>query len=359
MKTILKIRFYLIVLLSLLFSQCKKDPVKTLYFNFSEVKGVFITNEGNYLSGNASLSFYDYSSRRVYNNIFMARNGVPLGDVCQSMVIHNGLGYTVVNNSGKIEVIDVNTAESKGTISGFTSPRYIHFLNDDKAYVSDLYAKYISVVNPQTLKITGKINIDNHASAPLVQHTTEQMVQYGNYLFTNCWSFDNKILVIDTENDKLLDSIEVPVQPASLVLDKNNKLWTLTDGGFQGNPVGYEAASLVKIDAATLKIEATYHFNMDDKPSRLCLNNSRDTLYYLNNGVWQMPVSKEFQSAKKIIPEKSRLFYALAIEPETSQIFVSDAIDYQQNGQIYIYSSGGEPVDSFKVGIIPGSFCFK
>ncbi len=359
MNTILKIKFCLIVLIGLLFSQCRKDPVKTLYFNFSGVNGVFITNEGNYQSGNASLSFYDYSSHRVYNTIFMARNGVPLGDVCQSMVIHNGLGYIVVNNSGKIEVVDISTAESKGTITGFTSPRYIHFLNDDKAYVSDLYAKYISVINPQILKITGKINIDNHASAPLTQHTTEQMVQYGNYLFTNCWSFDNKILVINTENDRLADSIEVPVQPTGLVLDKNNKLWTLTDGGFQGNPVGHEAPSLVRINAATRKTEATYHFNMGDKPSRLCLNSSRDTLYYLNNGVWQMPVSKDFQSAKMIIPEENRLFYALAIEPETSRIFVSDAIDYQQDGQIYIYSAGGEPVDSFKVGIIPGSFCFK
>ena len=183
MSTILKIRFFSILLLCVLFSQCEKDPVKTLYFDLSGVNGVFITNEGNYLSGNASLSFYDYSSHRVYNNVFTARNEIPLGDVCQSMVIHNGLGYIVVNNSGKIEVIDINTVESKGTITGLTSPRYIHFLNDDKAYVTDLYAKYISVINPQLQNITGKIDVDNHTSASLTQHTTEQMVQYGNYLF--------------------------------------------------------------------------------------------------------------------------------------------------------------------------------
>ncbi len=358
MKVKFKILFSIFLLL-LLFPRCTKEPVKTLYFNFTGKSGVFVTNEGNYLSGNASLSFYDFSEQRVYNNIFQARNDAPLGDVCQSMIIHNGLGYVVVNNSGKIEVIDINTAESKGTITGLTSPRYIHFFSDTKAYVTDLYAKYISIIDPQTLKITGSINVDNHKPPPLSQHTTEQMVQFGKYLFVNCWSFDNKILIINTENDRLTDSINVPVQPAGLVLDKFGKLWTLTDGGFQGNPVGHETPALARFDAATRKTEAVYRFAQGDKPSRLCINSSRDTLYFLNDGVWQLPVKEDFQSAKKIIAENGRLFYALAIEPENSEIFVSDAIDYQQNGIVYTYNSGGEPLDSFRVGIIPGAFCFK
>jgi len=45
--------------------------------------------------------------------------------------------------------------------------------------------------------------------------------------------------------------------------------------------------------------------------------------------------------------------------PETGEVYVADAIDYQQAGMISRYTALGEFVDSFYAGIIPGSFCWK
>lgn len=346
---------------ALLYS-CAKIPVETVFFDFSGNCGVYILNEGNFMYGNSSLSFYDPAAKRVYNQIFQARNGAPLGDVAQSMTLWNNLGFIVVNNSGKIYVIDSRTSEFKGSISGLSSPRYVHIVNHEKAYVTDLYARKITIFNPQTFAITGQIKVGNSKSE-FAQHSTEQMIQYKNRVFVNCWSYDNKLLVINSETDQLVDSIEVFKQPNSMVLDKNNKLWVLTDGGFEGSAYGYEQPGLLKIDAETHEIERTFRFALGDHPINLCLNPTKDTLFYLNRHVWKMSIND------KRMPEKPFIlsgytsvyggYYCLGIDPVSAEIYLGDAIDHRQNGIVYRYSVSGKLLDQFKTGISPGDFAFK
>ena len=182
-------------------------------------RGVFITCEGNFGWDNASLSFYDPAARSVENEIFIRANGMKLGDVAQSMTLHKGRGYVVVNNSGAVYVIDPATFRVTGVIEGVVSPRYIHFPNDTTAYITDLYDPRITVVDSRSNRIRGRIPMNGHKS-------TEQMVQWGDEVFVNCWSYDDKILVVDAARETLVDSIEVGPQPSSLVLDRFGKLWT-------------------------------------------------------------------------------------------------------------------------------------
>ena len=314
--------------------------------------GVFILCEGNFMYGNATLSYYIPSKRSVQNEIFARANGIALGDVAQSMTIHDGRGYLVVNNSGVIFVIDPDTFRVTGTLTGLVSPRYVHFVNDTKAYVTDLYDARITIFNPQTLEITGHIPLNGHKSA-------EQMVQWGDTVFTNCWSYDNKILVIDSRSDQLIDSITVGIQPTSLALDKYGKLWTLTDGGYEGSPYGHEEPALWRIDARRLTIERRLPMSIDNSPSRVTLNGSRDTLYYIDRGVWQMPVESDDLPAAPLIPYSGTIYYGLGIHPLSSEIYVADAIDYVQSGVVYRFTPQGLPLDTIRVGITPGAFCFK
>lgn len=324
-------------------------------------RGVFICNEGNFMYGNASLSFYDSETNIVRNQVFFNANNFPLGDVCQSMSIWKGKGFVVINNSGKIVVVNVANNKYLGKISGLTSPRYIEFISDTKAYVTDLYSPSIAVFNPQTYEVTGYVQIGKG---------TEQMVRYGNYLYACSWSFNNKVYKIDINTDKTVDSLTVTKQPNSMVIDKNNKIWVLSDGGYDNSPYGQEKGALTRIDAQTFAIEQVLEFpEIKASPTKLSINGARDTIYYINgswnasgfssSGIYRMGVGQQALPDVPFVSENGRLFYALGIDPLTSEVYLSDTIDYVQKGWILRFSAQGELKDKIKVDIAPGAFCFK
>jgi hypothetical protein len=352
----MKLLFSIIVIFIALCS-CEKQPI----VNPVEPKigkGLFILNQGNFQFSNSSLSYYDPYLKQIQNNVFQRVNEIPLGDVAQCMVIHDSLAFIVLNNSGGVYVIDINNFEFKGWIEGLTSPRYIHIINEQKGYITDLYAKAITIFNPTILEITGGIATDK-GSNTFNQHATEQMVQLNNLIYTNCWSFDDKILIIDTDLDKVVDSIQVGIQPVAIKLDKNNKLWVLTDGGYVGNPFGHEEAKLVCINLQNKAIEREFIFELNDRPTDLQLNGTKDTLYFVNNDIWKLSIEQRSMPEKPFIPRDNKLFYALGVDPITSEVYVSDAIDYMQSGKVYRFSPQAAPIDTFTVGITPGYFCFK
>ena len=348
---------YITFALLLLCTSCMKWEYGLVEeFDYSASKGLFICNEGNFQYGNATLSYYDPATKKVENEVFYRANAMKLGDVCQSMIVRDGVGWVVVNNSHVVFAIDPHTFKEVGRIVNLTSPRYIHFISDEKAYITQIWDNRIFIVNPKLYKITGYIEVPNMT---MESGSTEQMVQYGKYVYVNCWSYQNRILKIDTETDNVVDELEVGIQPTSLVMDCNNKLWTVTDGGYEGSPYGHEAPSLYCIDAETFTIEKQFRFKFGDWPSEVQLNGTKDKLYWLNDDVWMLDLTKENAQPEIFLPYDGTLYYGLTICPHTGDVYIADAIDYVQQGMVYRYSKDKKLLDSFYVGIIPGAFCWK
>lgn len=318
--------------------------------------GLFITNEGNFQYGNATLSFYNPQNNEVQNELFVRANGMKLGDVAQSITIYADKAWIVVNNSHVIFAVDVNTCKEKGRIENLTSPRYIHFVSDEKAYVTQLWDNRIYIVDPRKYSVTGTITVPD---MPMSSGSTEQMVQYGKYVYCNCWSYQNRIIRIDAETDRIDAQITVGVQPNSLALDCNGKLWVLCDGGFEGMPQGYEKPSIWRIDAASFTVEARFELPVSERAMELQTNGTADMLYWINDDVWCMPATAQALPTKPFLPSRDTKYYGLTIDPRNGEVYVADAIDYQQPGIVYRYSTAGELIDQFYVGVTPGAFCWK
>lgn len=341
MKNLLK----LVVIISVIVSCTKIPEVPPADFSFGG--GVFILNEGNFRGGNGSLSFYSYDSLKIYNDLFYTVNGRPLGDVPNSIIIYADKAYIVVNNSGKIEVIDKATLESKATINGLVSPRQMAIINDNKAYVSSLYSDSVAIINLFDNSISGYINL---------RRSSEAIIIAGNKAFISNWSGGKEIMVINTINNQVIDSIEVGIEPESMVLDRNKMLWVLCNGGWARQ----NFAELMVINISTNHIEKKYTFpTKDASPTCLQIDGIGQTIYYLDNGVRQMDINSEDLPATALVPQSGAYFYKIAINPINSDIFITDAVDFMQPGYVLCYKNNGTFVSKLRADIIPGSMCFK
>ena len=339
---------------------CSKGPIREVTtitpppVNNSYENGIFVVDEGNYNWGNANITYINPGEDSVEQNVFFSHNGRKLGDVAQSMLVFSSRGYVIINNSNKVEVVSLKDFSSIKTITGLNSPRYMAVIDSSKAYVTNLNQE-ISVLDLASLTVIKSIP---------TQSWTESLVKYGNFAYVSSIGVMTattalrkpRILVIDAKSDMITDSIKTGKDPIGMVIDKKDKLWVLCTGGYDH----YEAPTLMRIDPVLRIVEKTFTFtNANDVPSRLCINSTRDTLYFLNDGVYQMPVSSASIPSQPLVQSNGHLYYGLGINPTNGNIFVTDAVDYVQDGFVYqLDQSTGTQLNTFKAGRIPGFICF-
>lgn len=366
---------YLCIVLSVsgLWGCSKDEPAEKEPGFAANEESLVVVNSGIFNMSNASLTVWNPETGLSYQEAFASVNGFKLGDVAQSATVHNDLLWVVVNNSNIVFALDKYTFEERGRIDkGLGSPRYIHFVSEDKAYVTQMYSSKIAIVNPKTYSVTGYIDVSNNQ---IDGGSSEEMVQVGDYVYVNLWSYGSDIVKIDTNSDKTVSYFRVGIQPYSLVKDGNGNLWTICDGGgWSENPVGYEAPTLVELDlnpgsiASTWEQKRSFELPLGASVSKLCTNGIGTRLYFIVNdynaegknvgGVYMLDLTEQSPSLKTVVPAGDRYLYSLTISPITEEIFVADPLDYQQPGVVYHYSSEGRLIGKFEAGIIPTSYAW-
>jgi len=305
---------------------------------------VFVINEGNFQQGNSSLSIYDKENHGLYNDVFQKENGLGFGDILQSMLMKDGKGYFVVNNSNKIVVADLTDYHKTGEILSVSSPRYILPVTSNKGYVSSLWDHNLSIIDFSSLTITGYIAMPGW---------TEEMVLVNSTAFVTSVR-TSAVYLVNIANDVVTDSIVVGKAPKNILKDKNGKLWVLC--GQYDSPQG----RLVRINPQTKSIELSIVLPLDQNnvPDKLTINGSLDTLYYLYNGVCRMSITDSVPET--FLPASHfETPYGLGVDPDNSEVYVADALDFTHKGYLLCFSQQGETLDSIMVGYIPSAFYFE
>jgi hypothetical protein len=326
------------IVIAALFASCTSNEDNGVY---EPGKGVFVVNEGNYMSGNGSLSFYNLENGTIYNDLFNAKNNRLLGDIPEFIAVDGSVGYIIVNNSGTIEKIDMNSMQSLGTITDLISPRQMVIYNG-KGYVSSLNSTKITVIDLSSFSVDTQIEIGC---------TSEALVLSGSTLFAANWSGGSKVVALNLSTNSVIKSITTGMEPESMVIDKNGKLWVLCTGGWNNE----EIPRFSIINISTLEVESSLAFRtVSDNPSCLTINSGMDTLYYIDEGIRRMPVTATQIATTVLAQAGTSLFYKVAPVPYKGMFCVTDAIDYTQTGRLLVYDKNGTLVDTEYAGIIPG-----
>lgn len=339
-------------LLMLLLSSCDPKSGDDSIYPGTEVQGVFVMNEGSYGTPNsASLSIYNPLDNSVIEDIYAQGNTVAMDGMPSSIAFMSGKGYITATDKGKILVIDPKTGKQSAEITGLSSPRNIIGVNND-ILVSNLYSNQIDIIDANTLKAKGKIELAKGEAA-------EFFVRIGDFIYTNFWSFGNSIAKISIQTMSVVKRVEVGVQPMTLFVDANMNLWTMTDGGFQGNPLGYEDPKLVCLDK-DLNILKSFSVKRDPASMgvKMMMKNGGSTIYYSNYNVYKFNIDDDKLPVSHFVNTEGKSVYALGVDPINDDLYIGDAKNFVSKGAVHRYDKDGKLVNSFNVGINPNGFTF-
>ncbi|MGB0805439.1 MAG: YncE family protein [Salibacteraceae bacterium] len=289
---------------------------------------VIVLNEGNFMFGNGSVSWVDLENQNTSQEVFKTVNGFPLGDVPQSMIVSDSVGYVVVNNSSKIEVVTMPEFSSVSTITGFNSPRQMAIISEQPkiAWVTDLYANKIWEVNLDTRQIIGSIsnagwneNIMKWKSLALVLNKTDSVIN-----------------VFDIATKSLIKTYQVSTGIVDFQFSSFSELKVLAKGG------------IYRINLLLDGVYEEYAFSVTRTPLKMAYDSINQTTYFLDGDLYRYS-NNGLTMLKSVAPGSN--FYGLAVNNE--KVYLTDTKDYVQPGELNVYSYDFQTETVFPMGVNP------
>lgn len=357
----------LLLLATVLFflSSCRRDddnwtspPQPTVADTTSS--GLYLLNEGGWGYNNSTLDFFDVHNGIYTRDFFTKTNPdavLGLGDTGNDLQVYGNKLYVVMNWSKKIEVLNAQTGKRIKTITTIDSKaienaRYITFANGF-AYLSS----YTTSENGTVLEIdTTTLNVTRSVQ---VGRQPDELVAVGNKLYvanSGGYSPNNPeriVSVIDLTTLEVTKTIDVAPNLRRIKKDGNGNLFVCPWG---------TSNKLYVIDSKTDRLIDSIAVRVEN------FTISKDTAYVYGaeSTGGNYNYSRIDLKTKKVLPgqfitdgTKIQTPYGIAIEPKNGSIYIADARNYVEAGDLYCFDATGKKKFVIeKTGIIPVQIAF-
>ncbi|CAM3982009.1 YncE family protein [Flavobacterium weaverense] len=337
----------------------------------TSVDGFYLLNEGNMSSNKASLDYYDYKSGSYKRNIYSQANPeatLGLGDVGNDITVYGGKIYAVINNSNKIEVMDVKTTKRLKVID-VKNGRYVTFGNG-KIYVSSYDGEialgssspngFVAEIDTTSLSITRSVKVGRQPEQLAVVGQKLYVANSGGYSPPN---YERTVSVIDLKTFTKTKDIDVAVNLHRLKVDADGDIYVSSRGDYYSIP-----SKLFIIDSKTDLVKKTF----DIACANLCIAGNQAYVIgsAFNYSTFENVITYSLIDTKtetllpksfipKSISDQITTPYGIAVDPISFNIYITDAGDYVSPGKLYCVDKDGIPKFTVTTGDIPAHIAFK
>ena len=305
---------------------------------------LFIASEGNFGQGNGSVSvFKDEKKIQSIDNI---------GDVVQSILVHDDMLFVIINGSSNIKRYTIS--ESGLVLPGITistqnsAPREMIVFND-KLYFTNWITKDIKVLNLYTYAIENQIALDG---------LPEDIISDGSFLYvciSNLEIYDqgngSSVVKINPETNQVVETYEVGKGPQHMVIENNN-LWISRT--YYSEDWDQTYFGTTHIDLLTNEIvKKEYSSGIVCGGNVMSLNNQVYRTY--DGGIAPIDESNlNIRSSSRIGDYgASNLYSAGSLD---NHVYFGITSDYQSPDTVYIHNDIGEFEILYEVGASPSDY---
>lgn len=326
---------------ALIFSvSCTSDyeeiPVAINYQN-----GYLITNEGNFGTPNADVSFITKDLSLMQNDLYKANNGNEnLGDVLQTMITSGDKAFLLLNNSNKIQVVNRYTFKKAGTITTeINQPRYMAIANNMLYVSNDQYmgAKYVSIYKLSDLSFVKKIPFTN---------TAERVVAAGGNIFVQnaTYGFGTTLTKINTTTNEIDGTpVSIPNGNINKTIAYNNNVYVIATGTtdsyiYEISPAGTITKNITLsnvANATNLQIDGGKFFY-----------SSTNKIYSMDMNATEAPTAPIITAV-----DGGQYLTLYGFNVLEGRIFTSDVKGFTQASEISVYTTSGTFIKKFTVGM--------
>lgn len=349
-------RFMIVAVMSATLFSCKDDdPIDNNPPSTQDNGRVYILNEGVWGGNDAELSRFSPTDNSIINDYFASKNGRGLGDVGNDIEIYGGKMYVVVNTSNTVEVLNPKTGNSIQQIPlNGKGPREVAFC-EGYAYVS-CYDKTVVKIDTTSLSIVAQCQTEGGKC--------EDLYAYNGYLYvTHAWDqtatgstyYDSTMSVINLSTFTVEDKITIGLNPKQVKPIGQGRIMVVCNGNYAD-----VSSYLSVLDMNTKTIQ-----KVDIPASNFAVYNDVYALAY--NYDWttgQQAFTKidlntfsettwSYDGGKSLVSP-----YGIAIDPQTQNTYITDAQNYQTNGDVYVFDAQGTFISKHECGVGPSKIVF-
>lgn len=339
----------------------------------SGYKGFYLLNEGNMGSNKSTLDYYDFKTGVYVRNIYAEANpSVPkeLGDVGNDVAIYGSRLYAVINCSNKVEVMDYKTVRRIGQID-IPNCRFIKFCGR-YAYVTSYAGPvkidpdyeqigFVAKIDTATLEEVGRCLVGYQPDELEIVDGKIYVANSGGYMGAGETSgYERSVSVVDIATFQEEKRIDVAYNLERIKADKRGNLWVSSRGDYKGLPARLFfldrekqrvtdtipiAATNYWIDDEWLYVYGTeWSYITNDWTVSYCIVDTR-THEILTRQIITDGTEREIEKP-----------YGIMVDPETKDIYITDAGNYVTPGVLYCFDPAGKKKWAKRSGNIPGHF---